>query len=133
MDGRGPVMLLYSGLPGIKWWTLLTVAACGVILFSNTMYFQGGAQPRFLLEKGELAQNPWWLAAFYFHIMGASVCLMAGAPLMFPAWTRRHPRCHRILGYAYLNGVLWMAAPAGLALAVVAKGGLWGRIGFAVA
>jgi hypothetical protein len=33
----------------------------------------------------------------------------------------------------YLNAVLWMAAPSGLALALVAKGGLWGTAGFAVA
>ncbi|HEX5103322.1 MAG TPA: DUF2306 domain-containing protein [Pirellulaceae bacterium] len=32
-----------------------------------------------------------------------------------------------------MNAVLWMAAPAGLALALVAKGGLWGTAGFALA
>jgi len=52
---------------------------------------------------------------------------------MFPAWTRRHPAWHRRLGYVYLNAVLWMAAPSGLVLALVAKGGLWGTAGFAVA
>ena len=52
---------------------------------------------------------------------------------MFPEWTRRHPAWHRTLGYTYLNAVLWMAAPSGLALALTAKGGLWGTIGFALA
>lgn len=126
-------MLLYSGLRGTKWWTALTVVACGVILLSNTIYFDGGAPPRFLLEKGDWARNPWWLAAFYFHVVGASVCLAAGTPLMFPEWTRRHPAWHRRLGYVYLNAVLWMAAPSGLALALAAKGGLWGTTGFALA
>jgi len=126
-------MLLYSGLRGAMWWTALTVVACGVILLSNTIYFDGGAPPRFLLEKGDWTRNPWWLAAFYFHVVGASICLAAGTPLMFPEWTRSHPAWHRRLGYVYLNAVLWMAAPSGLALALVAKGGLWGTTGFALA
>jgi Predicted membrane protein (DUF2306) len=126
-------MLVYSKLRGARWWTVLTVVACGLILLSNAIYFDGGAPPRFLLEKGHWAQNSWWLAAFYFHVVGASVCLAAGTPLMFPDWTRRFPGGHRRLGYLYLNAVLWMAAPAGIMLAVAAKGGLWGTIGFTLA
>lgn len=126
-------MLLYSDLRGARWWTALTVVLCGAILLSNSIYFGGGATPRFLLEKGSLVRNSWWLAAFYFHVVGASVCLVAGTPLMFPAWTRRHPAWHRWLGYVYLNAVLWMAAPSGLGLALVAKGGAWGTAGFALA
>ena len=126
-------MLLFSGLRGAMLWTALTVVACGMILISNTVYFDGGVPPRFLLEKGDWARNPWWLAAFYFHVVGASVCLAAGTPLMFPDWTRSHPAWHRLLGYVYLNAVLWMAAPSGLVLALAAKGGLWGTTGFALA
>jgi|SRR5262245_1356512 len=126
-------MLLYARLRGARWWTVFTVVACGLILLSNRIYFDGGTPPRFLLEKGHWAQNSWWLAAFYFHVAGASVCLAAGTPLMFPEWTRSYPAWHRRLGYVYLNAVLWMAAPAGLMLAVAAKGGLWGSTGFALA
>src|SRR5262245_20077778 len=122
-------MLLYAKLPGARWWTVLTVVACGLILLSNGIYFGGGASPRFLLEKGPWAKNSWWLTAFYFHVVGASVCLAAGTPLMFPVWTRSYPAWHRRLGYLYLNAVLWMAAPEGLFLAVVANGGLWGTTG----
>jgi hypothetical protein len=111
-------MLLYAGLRGATWWTALTVVACVAVLLSNTIYFDGGALPRFLLEKGTWARNPWWLAAFYFHVVGASVCLAAGTPLMFPAFTRSRPAWHRCLGYVYLNAVLWMAAPSGLALPI---------------
>jgi uncharacterized membrane protein len=52
---------------------------------------------------------------------------------MFPQWTRSNPTWHRRLGYVYLNAVLWMAAPSGLALAFAAKGGLWGITGFTLA
>jgi hypothetical protein len=126
-------MLLYANLRGAKCWTILTVVACAVLIASNIIYFDGGPTPRFLLEKGVWASNAWWLAAFYFHIVGASLCLASGTPLMFPTWTRRHPAWHRRLGYVYLNSVLWMAAPSGLALALTAKGGLWGTAGFMLA
>jgi len=52
---------------------------------------------------------------------------------MFPSWTRKHPACHRRLGYAYFNAVLWMAAPSGVALALTAKGGLVATAGFSLA
>lgn len=95
--------------------------------------FRRWPAPRFLLEKGALVRSPLWTTAFYFHVVGASTCLLVGLPLMFPYFTRRHPAWHRRLGYVYINTVLWLAAPAGLILAATAKGGWWGTIGFAFA
>jgi uncharacterized membrane protein len=126
-------MVLFRHWPGAAVWSAGTVALCGLILLNSGVYLDAGEQPRFLLEKEAWAARPWWLAAFYCHVAGASVCLAAGTPLMFPALTRRHPRWHRILGYVYLNAVLWLAAPAGLVLALTAKGGLAGTLGFSVA
>ena len=126
-------MILYSGMRGAFWWTVATVAICGLVLFNNVIYFDGGPTPRFLLEKGDWARHPLWLAAFYFHVIGASVCLAVGLPLMIPSWTRRYPAWHRRLGYLYINAVLWMAAPTGLVMAPVAKGGWWGAAGFGLA
>jgi hypothetical protein len=126
-------MILYQGLRGAKLWTALTVLACAFILLSNVVYLEGEATPRFLLEKGAWATKSWWLATFYFHVTGASICLVAGTPLMFPAWTRKHPAWHRVLGYVYLNSVLWMSAPTGMVLALTAKGGVWGSSGFLLA
>jgi hypothetical protein len=120
-------------MPGARCWTGATLLVCGIVLWNNAIYFHGGPTPRFLLEKGDWEGQPWWLAAFYCHVVAASVCLAAGMPLMFPRWTRRHPKWHRRLGYVYLNAVLWMAAPTGLMMAPVAKGGWWGASGFAVA
>ena len=45
-------MLLYAGLRGATWWTVLTVVACGAILLSNTIYVGGGADT---LEAGARA------------------------------------------------------------------------------
>jgi uncharacterized membrane protein len=126
-------MLLFSKLRWANWWAMFTIAACVLTLVSNSIYFTGGPLPRFLLEKGAYVRDPAWLAAFYFHVVGASVCLAAGIPLMYPTWTRSNPAWHRRLGYVYINAVLWMAAPTGLFLSLTAKGGVWGTIGFALA
>jgi hypothetical protein len=125
-------MLFFAKLPGARLWTLATVLASAAILWNTAIYFDGSPRPRFLFEKGEWAYQPWWLAAFYFHIIGACTCMASGTPLMFEAFTRRYPHWHRWLGYVYINAVLWMAAPAGLALSLVAKGGALGAAGFAV-
>jgi hypothetical protein len=126
-------MLIYARIPGAKWWSRITMLSAALILVSSAVYFQTGATPRFLLEKGDVARNPWWLATFYFHVVTASLCLLVGAPLLYPNWTRRHPVWHRGLGYVYVNIVLWIAAPTGLALATTAKGGLAGSAGFILA
>jgi len=126
-------MLYFTKLPFAWVWTLATVLASAVILWNTAIYFEGGARPHFLLEKGIWAKQAWWLATFYFHLVGACLCLAAGTPLMFEAWTQKHPRWHRALGYIYINTVLWMAAPSGLVLAFTAKGGGWGTAGFALA
>lgn len=125
-------MLLFSGWRGARVWTAITIVTCAGILLSSGVYFTGGPTPRFLLEKGTWAQQPWWLASFYLHVISASLCLATGVPLMFPSWTRKHPAWHRVLGYIYLNVVLWLAAPTGIAMSTVAKGGLWGTLGFAL-
>jgi hypothetical protein len=126
-------MVLFSGWRGARWWTIVAIALSAATLVSNTIYLPSAHAPRFFLEKGWLAQQAWWRAALYFHVIGASVCLMAGAPLMFAGFARRTPQWHRRLGYVYVNAVLWMAAPSGLALAIFAKGGLAGTLGFALA
>jgi uncharacterized membrane protein len=126
-------VIIFTKWRGAWLWSMAAIVASAGILLNNTIYFGSGQTPEFLLEKGAWAHEPWWLAAFYYHLVGASVSLAAGTPLMFSAWTRRYPAWHRQLGYVYVNAVLWMAAPSGLALALVAKGGTWGTAGFLLA
>lgn len=126
-------MLLFATWRG-KWlWTLATIISSAGIPLSSMLYFTASETPRFLLTKGHWAEQPWWLAAFYCHVIAASLSIIIGTPLMFPSWTRRHPAWHRLFGYAYVNAVLWVAAPTGLILALTATGGLLGTLGFGLA
>ena len=126
-------MLIFAPWRGARIWTVATVIAAAGILFSSLLYVGAGETPRFLLDKGHWAEQPWWLATFYCHVIAASLSLLIGIPLMIPAWTRRHPAWHRLFGSTYVNAVLWMAAPTGLVLSLTATGGLLGTLGFSLA
>ena len=99
-------------------------------------YFSAGPTPSFLLEKGELRNHPLWTTAFYFHVAAAVVCLSVGPLLMVSRLVRskrwRGREIHTVLGYVYLNAVLWVAAPMGLIISPVSKGGALAAAGFIV-
>ena len=133
-DLRGRhLVLLFSPWRGERICTVVTIMGAAGIPLSSMLYFTSDATPRFLLDKGHWADQPWWLATFYCHVVAASLSLLIGIPLMVPAWTRRHPAWHRLFGYAYVNAVLWLAAPTGFLLALTATGGLLGTLGFGLA
>lgn len=124
-------MYLFSKTRFALLWVILAVTLSGLVIVNSAIYFQPGPEPAFFLEKGQIADIPFWRAAFYFHIVGASVCLATGAPLMFPALLK-YRIVHRTLGLVYVNAVLFVAAPGALIMAPVAKGGLAGASGFAI-
>lgn len=111
--------------------TVATIWLSWSIAMNSLIYFQSAKPTAFFAEKGSLVESPIWICAFYWHITASCICLLAGAPLMIPAMLR-YRQLHRILGYLYFVLVLWIAAPTGLIMAPVAKGGLPGAVGFAV-
>lgn len=124
-------MLLFRQFKWSAFWTLVTILLSTLIIVNTSTYFQSGTKPPFLVEKGPLAQQPLWRAALYFHVASACISLAAGAALMFPQLLR-YRNIHFLLGYIYLNSVLWIAAPTGLILAVNAKWGLLAGVGFGI-
>lgn len=111
-------------------WTVTTIALSALLLHNTLVYFQSEFVPGFLVEKGEIAKNRIWSAAFYFHVTSSCVVMVAGTFLFF-SQLLKYRRLHLILGYIYINGVLWIAAPTGLIMSPFAKGGLPGAVGFA--
>jgi len=108
----------------------VTLALCGMIVVNSLPYFSFRRDLAFLEEKGARADDLLWRRCFYGHVLGAIVCIVV-APFLF--WERlrvRRPKLHRGLGRVYGVAVLGWAGPAGLVLALFAKGGLAGQIGF---
>ena len=112
-------------------WTVTTIALIVLLVYNTLVYFQLGVRAEFLTEKGPLVKNRLWLTAFYFHVFSSCVVLLTGAILFFSSLLK-YRRMHLVLGYIYINIVLWIAAPTGLILSPVAKGGWPGALGFAV-
>lgn len=124
-------MFLYSKSRLKYVWIGISIWVSVLILLNAGVYFQKGPTPNFLLEKGELRHHPLWATAFYFHVIGACVCLATGPFLMITKLIR-YRRLHAVLGYAYLNAVLWVAGPTGLIISPVSKAGFWAALGFFV-
>ena len=122
-------MVLFSKSRFYWIWLLVTISMSWVTIINIRIYFLEDVTPVFLFEKGALRHWAVWRTALYFHIVGAGLCLATGLPLMFKQLLR-FKLLHRILGYVYLNSVLWVAAPAGLIMAPFAKGGFLGALGF---
>ena len=122
-------MYLFSNRRFKTLWSLVAILVTALIVTNATIYFRNVPTPNFLLEKGELRYHPLWRTAFYFHIVGACVCLATGPLLMFRRLIQ-YRRFHAILGYTYLNSVLWVAGPTGLMISIVANGGLISALGF---
>ena len=120
-------------MPRLPFWFWVMTIPLSVLIVANTLpYFTLSAQEPFLQEKGTLVSSPTWRISFYYHLAGASVCLLLG-PVLLSAWAlRRSRRLHRWLGWTYVSAVLCCAAPSGIYLSLYAKGGLPGQIGFLI-
>ena len=112
-------------------WVAASLYVSAMIVIQSTAYFSAGPTPLFILEKGSIGEHPLWLTAFRFHVFSSCVCLITGPLLMIPRLIKYH-RLHMILGYTYINTVLWIAAPTGLLISMVAKGGVVSAAGFLV-
>ncbi|MEL6108214.1 MAG: DUF2306 domain-containing protein [Planctomycetota bacterium] len=124
-------MFLFAKFRWSWMWTLTAIAGSFGIFVAVSVYFDPTRTAVFLLEKGGLRDHPLWRTAFYFHVVGACVCLATGPLLMFLRLIRVR-RFHAVIGYIYLNAVLWIAAPAGLIISPAAKAGWLSALGFSV-
>jgi hypothetical protein len=121
-----------SSLLAVRVAWVATIALSGLIVVNTLPYFTDSATFAFLREKGALAADPLWRGAFHAHVAGGIVCLVTGPFLLHGGLLRRAPWLHRLLGRLHVGVVLGMAGPAGMVLAVHAKGGAAGRAGFVV-
>jgi hypothetical protein len=112
---------------------LLFFAAATALVVANTLpYYTFADDIPFFLEKAAVYPSVLWRAAFYVHVTGGVICLLAALPQFSKTILHRAPRLHRVLGWTYVLSVLVLTAPAGLYLAIFAKGGMAGRFGFIV-
>ena len=109
---------------------LFFAATTALVVLESLPYFSFADDLPFFQEKWAVYRTALWRVAFYVHVSGGLVCLVSALPQFSTTLLRRAPRVHRALGWTYVVSVLAFAAPAGLYMAVFAKGGIPGRLGF---
>ena len=100
----------------LAWLTLL-------MLQISLSYWPWTPDTGFLILKQNVVDLTLWRWAFMLHVATSSIALLAGFTQFWPWLRRAYPRWHRRFGYLYVVGVLGLAAPSGLVLAVYAAGG----------
>ena len=117
----------------LRWSSWAAVVALSALIVVNSLpYFSLRTNFAFLVERGALVRETAWRACFYAHVFGGLVCLATGPFLVWGALLRRATWLHRVLGRAYVMAVLGCGGPAGMYLALRARGGAAGVLGFLV-
>ena len=87
----------------------------GIALAGNALsYLNFDFEYSFLKLKQEAIATGWYLPAYYSHVLIGGVILVIGFIQLNKTWGRRWMKVHRSLGYIYVMGILFFAAPGGL-------------------
>lgn len=116
-------------LPG----TLLQLLAAGAALFVVSQaapYLTFDRRYAFLVERQSLTDGTLWYACFCLHVLGGIVALVTAPVLLWNGTRGGSRRVHRGLGRLYALAALGWLVPTSVGLAVVAKGGILGQLGF---
>jgi hypothetical protein len=94
------------------------IVALGIALALNALtYINFDAQYGFLKLKQQAVATGWYLPAYYSHVLISSLILLSGF-FQLSTVGRKWPRVHRWLGYLYVMGILFFAAPGGLVMSL---------------
>lgn len=109
---------------------LFFAATTALVVVESLPYYTFADDIPFFQEKWDVYRTLTWRIAFYVHVSGGLLCILSALPQFSKTLLRRAPRVHKALGWTYVVSVLGLTAPAGLYMAIFAKGGMPGRIGF---
>jgi uncharacterized membrane protein len=105
----------------ISWSTtvLWAILVClGVALALNALlYLNFDANYKFLKLKQEAIATGWYLPFYYSHVLISAVILLCGF-FQVSGIGRKWIKLHRALGYVYVMGILFFAAPGGFVMSL---------------
>lgn len=111
-------------------WYLVALLGISIGLYPVLYLLVDMTQNGLLAGKGDLTSSTTYMTAFYMHIFGGGIALLAGWPQFHAGLRNRRLALHRNLGKVYLISILGAGAPAGLYIAFFADGLLTGKVGF---
>ncbi|RAW00089.1 DUF2306 domain-containing protein [Pseudochryseolinea flava] len=95
------------------------VLLLAILLTINTLtYLNFDSRYSFLRIKQEAIATGWYLPAYYAHVLLGGLILLSGFFQLYPNAYRNFPSAHRRLGYFYVMGILFFAAPGGLVMSL---------------
>ncbi|HEY4325949.1 MAG TPA: DUF2306 domain-containing protein [Mucilaginibacter sp.] len=102
-----------------------------VILCAGTFlqYYDFKNNSHFLEIKRAAVKTGWYLPAFYCHIIGSSIILLAGF-FQFSKRVYNNRPLHKALGKLYVFGVLFFSAPGAYVMTLFINRGPWVFISF---
>jgi hypothetical protein len=105
---------------------ILVILLLAVLLAVNALsYANFDTHYGFLKLKQQAIASGWYLPAYYSHVLISGLILVAGFFQLFPSSSGKFPRVHRALGYFYVMGILFFAAPGALGMSLFIGRGPW--------
>lgn len=120
--------MLFRGMLWLAWF--LYLAGCLLILSNTVADYRPDGPGIFIFQKGGIGESLAWRVSLYVHIAGGLLCLFAALPQLSGKLVARFPSIHRRAGKIYATSVLFLVCPTGFHLALFAKGGFFGKLGF---
>jgi len=120
--------MLFRGMLWLAWFLYLTGSL--LILTNSVLDYRPGGLGLFIFQKGEIGESLIWRVSLYVHIVGGVICLFAALPQLSARLVARFPAVHRRAGKIYAACLLFLVCPTGFHLALFAKGGFFGKLGF---
>ncbi len=128
-----PAVVRPGGIRSRIGWTFVLLTAIAIVAYSAVPYFTASLQDLAGDDVGlasTYASAPGFVqGAFYAHIVGGAVALVAGPFQFWRGLRARAPRVHRWTGRVYLVAVA-IGAIAGLVIAPWSRAGYVGFFGF---
>lgn len=105
---------------------IVVVLLLAVSLAVNALsYINFDSNYGFLKLKQKAIATGWYLPGYYAHVLISGIILVAGFFQLFPSSSHRFRRIHRALGYVYVMGILFFAAPGALVMSLFIGRGPW--------
>jgi uncharacterized membrane protein len=70
----------------------------------------------FLRLKQKAIETGLYLPAYYSHVLVGGIILVIGLFQIYPRWNLKWRSLHRVLGFCYVMGILFFAAPGGMVM-----------------
>lgn len=89
-----------------------------LLAINSLTYLNFNPQYSFLKLKQEAIATGWYLPAYYSHVLAGGLILLSGFFQLYPGSQAKFPIAHRRIGYFYVMGILFFAAPGGLVMSL---------------